>query len=80
MGYFSNGSEGALYEHAHCSACIHYAEAPDVCPVWWVHLAYVTDANRCEDKTAQMILDELIPIEGVWNQECKMRIVKEAQP
>lgn len=51
MGYFSNGTEGAGFEEAHCSRCVHGAWARDgwnpldpaaepgeiQCPVWSLH-------------------------------------------
>jgi hypothetical protein len=56
MGYFSNGTEGDIYEEQYCSRCIHYPEK-GFCPVWAAHLFY--NHGRSED--ANDILNLLIP-------------------
>lgn len=67
MGYFSNGTEGMMYEETYCRRCIHVgpAEGPG-CPIWLAHLLHNYDDE------AQPILDLFIPREGIENLECKM--------
>lgn len=47
MGYFSNGTEGMMFEEAWCSRCVHSDDRPGKaigdkdnppCPVWMAHL------------------------------------------
>ena len=65
MGYFSNGTEGSMYEGAHCRHCIHY----DDCAVWDAHLLYNYD--ECNNKKS--ILHYLIPRKADgFNDKCKM--------
>ena len=68
MGYFSNGTEGMVYQSVYCEKCYH--DRDNKCPVWWVHLLWVGKGN---DDT-QSILDDLIPLseDGCWNQQCAM--------
>ena len=61
MGYFSNGTEGQIYEEAYCLRCIHYGpeEGPG-CPVWFAHLLYAYEECN-SDSNAKAMLDMLIP-------------------
>ena len=70
MGYFSNGTEGLMYEEKYCERCVHYEDADGnhACPVWAAHLFYCYGA----DEKTQRILDMLIPQEGVGNGQCTM--------
>lgn len=69
MAYFSNGTEGMMYEDEFCSRCIHYSE-DEGCPVWNAHLLY--SYRDCNDETS--ILHFLIPRSknGLTNEQCKM--------
>ena len=69
MGYFSNGTEGAVYSDTWCSNCQHY----DQCPVWAAHLLY--NYELCNDTgPGRAILDMLIPPteDGLSNGQCAM--------
>lgn len=70
MGYFSNGSEGALYQEDYCSRCIH--DKDDSCPVWNAHLMF----NYQECNKPDSVLHMLIPREnnGLTNGACLMFI------
>lgn len=62
MGYFSNGTEDAMYESHYCERCIHYGpeEGPG-CPIWLSHLLY--SYEECNsDSNAKTMLDMFIPI------------------
>ena len=69
MGYFSNGTEGSIYEGTYCRRCVHYGpeEGPG-CPVWFAHLLHNYEA--CNDDGS--ILHLLIPRHGIENEECAM--------
>lgn len=69
MGYFSNGTEGAMYEERYCSRCVHSDIRDDkeigaadnpACPVWFAHLLFAYEETGSESN-AEMILDLLIP-------------------
>ncbi len=58
MAYFSNGTDGTVFDHQ-CSLC-KYGEKP--CPVAFVQ--YVYNYEACNNKTARAILDELVKNDG----------------
>lgn len=66
MGYFSNGTEGILYEEAYCDRCVHR----DGCAVWSAHMLH--NYRDCNDK--ESILHILIPIseDRSHNEKCRM--------
>lgn len=68
MGYFSNGTEGMMYEDAYCNKCEHNTE--DGCPIWLAHIAF----NYRQKKEVEEILNMLIPREGISNGKCVMYI------
>lgn len=67
MGYFSNGTEGEMYEAEYCAKCDHNAN--DDCAVLLAHLIYNYD--ECNKKDS--ILHLLIPRDkDGYNEKCKM--------
>ena len=72
MGYFSNGTEGLLYQEEFCFRCRNFRDVDDDrgkgCPVYDLHLLY----NGEEDK--ESLLDFLIPraADGLSNEQCSM--------
>ena len=68
MGYFSNGTEGEMYEEEYCSKCIHERPGVETCAVLQAHLIYNYD--ECNKKDS--ILHMLIPRDGCENLKCKM--------
>lgn len=76
MGYFSNGTEGGMYEADYCARCIHGDQdgAAD-CSVWFVH------ENWSYEFVAKPggILDMLIPRteDGLGNEQCRMFLKRE---
>ena len=74
MGYFSNGTEGEIYEAEYCEKCIHYGDEEQGCPIWGAHLCY---NYSDEDTDARNILDMLIPQKEIGNGQCEMFIEKE---
>jgi hypothetical protein len=71
MGYFSNGTEGDIYERQYCFRCVH--ENPTRgCPVMSLHLLYAYGAEG-DMKAA---LNDLIPRKenGIGNEKCTMFI------
>lgn len=72
MGYFSNGTEGMLYEEEYCVKCIHFDDGS--CPVLSAHSLY----NYKECNNPESILHMLIPREGVYNGKCLMFVAARA--
>lgn len=72
MGYFSNGTEGMLYEEHWCDRCEHQ----DGCAVWLAHSLY----NYDECNNEKSILHLLIPRSKnkLDNERCLMFIEKRA--
>lgn len=76
MGYFPNGTAGALYEEKYCTHCIHGGDGKDGagCPVMLAHILY--GYEQCDQP--ESILHLLIPRdENGWNEQCKMFVPKE---
>lgn len=66
MAYFSNGSEGMVFEDQ-CAKCKYGAKA---CPIALVQMLYNYDAVKAEnagDNTATLILDSLVQNNGTCN-------------
>jgi formate hydrogenlyase subunit 6/NADH:ubiquinone oxidoreductase subunit I len=66
MAYFSNGSEGMVFDDQ-CNKCKYGKEA---CPIAAVQMLYNYDAVKAEnngDKTASLILDALVSDNGTCN-------------
>lgn len=87
MGYFSNGTEGEMFEEAWCSRCVHSDISGDreigvdpPCPVWGAHLLFAYGLCNKKDDPGKIILDMLIDdrmVEasdgfGLPVHECKM--------
>lgn len=70
MGYFSNGTEGDIYEAQYCARCVHENKS-DGCPVMLAHVLHnYRDCNK-EDS----ILHILIPrTDNGFNAQCAMFI------
>lgn len=64
MAYFSNGTEGDMYQERYCSRCSHGQS--DDCAVWDAHLMYNGEGG------ARDVLDWLIPIVNGWPGKCRM--------
>lgn len=84
MGYFSNGTEGEIYQATYCDNCVHWRDLGDGrgygCPIIDLHMLYNYDqhpehSNNPEqaERTANM-LNELIPRSenGLYNEQCRM--------
>ena len=64
MAYFSNGTEGMLYNEEYCLKCINWdynEETGGSCPIWDTHLLF-------EGEEVQSLLDFLIP-QGTFNDK-----------
>ena len=55
MAYFSNGTEGDMYEEQWCKRCVHQNDDYG-CPIWMLHLVHVGE------KRWQRTLNQLIPM------------------
>lgn len=65
MAYFSNGTEGMIYEAQYCDKCVHRdgQDGKSGCPVWVAHFLYAYE--ECNSASnAKTILDMLIPMES----------------
>lgn len=62
MAYFSNGSEGMVFDEQ-CSKC---AFGEDACPIAMIQFNYNYEA--CNNKVARKIMDDLVKDNG----ECSM--------
>jgi hypothetical protein len=78
MGYFSNGTEGMMYEEEFCNRCTHNDEERG-CAVWNAHFIYNYD--QFKNEALKGVLDILIPrvphtfgdgITHEINGECQM--------
>lgn len=72
MGYFSNGTEGMMYESEFCSRCVHQ-NGPDGesgCAVWLLHMLH----NYEECNKPDSFLHTLIPRrkDDLGNEQCAM--------
>jgi hypothetical protein len=72
MGYFSNGTEGMMYEERYCSRCVHFKPDDGGCMVWLAHLN--GNYKQHDNPALKEVLDLLIPREkdGIGNKECRM--------
>lgn len=73
MGYFSNGTEGAIYEERYCVNCIHYGDKPEEgnqCSVWDAHLLY--NYVQFDQPIVKSVLEMLIPRKEIGNGQCKL--------
>lgn len=72
MGYFSNGTEGMVYEERFCSRCVHRdgKDGQSGCALWLAHTLH--NYEECNKKDS--ILHLLIPRskDGLRNEECEM--------
>lgn len=73
MGYFSNGTEGMMYEEEFCDRCVHQED----CHIWSTHMDWNYEQGKDEKKRA--ILDFLIPraADGLSNEACTMFYARE---
>ena len=78
MAYFSNGTEGMMYEERYCENCIYYSNNPDeVCPIMEAHFLYGYELCNKKEDPGKVILDLLIPMgEDHFPAQCKMFIRK----
>ena len=73
MGYFSNGTEGEIFQEQYGARCLHNGdengEGP-LCPVWELHLLY--DYDQLKNKDLAHCLGALIPRQGGRNLACRL--------
>lgn len=75
MGYFSNGTEGMMYEEQYCSRCVHQDADGAGCPVWNLHLDYSYELCNDKQHPGKVMLDTLIPPDKqhpAFNGQCAM--------
>jgi len=72
MGYFSNSTQGGIFEAQNCAKCAHNSEDKG-CPVMDAHLLYNYDQYRQHLKELKTVLSLLIPVDDQgFNKECAM--------
>lgn len=73
MGYFSNGTEGQMYEERYCSRCTH-GQDRDPCTIMNAHFVAASFSGWADDASPmRMVLDMLIPMdEEHYNKRCTM--------
>lgn len=82
MAYFSNGTEGMMYEERYCDKCLHSTNEDDEmygCPVLDLHLFWNYEQNTGHpEKDTELsnaktfALEMFIEREGIGNKKCKM--------
>jgi hypothetical protein len=81
MGYFSNSTEGHIFQETYCLHCAHCPKTiDDGCAVWDIHMFYNYDA--VSNPTLHHILSLLIPerTDTPGNEQCAMFYPKEEAP
>lgn len=80
MGYFSNGTEGDMYEAKYCNRCRHEDDEKG-CPVMLLHVIWnyeVCNPKTDEHKAMHDVLEMLIPRgKDGFNDQCSMFIARE---
>lgn len=71
MGYFSNGTEFDYFESKYCSRCVHQSDERS-CPVADAHFLFSYELCNEEKHPGKVMLDMLIPVEGIGNGQCTM--------
>jgi hypothetical protein len=73
MGYFSNGSEGMMYQEHYCDRCVH--DKDQSCPIWAAHLLF----NYDECNKPESVLHMLIPRskDKLENEQCLLFIERD---
>ena len=51
MGYFSNGTEGMIFQDRYCSRCVH--DVNNDCPIWLMHLLWSSEQFPEYEKTPE---------------------------
>lgn len=71
--YFSNGTEGQMYEERYCSRCTH-GRNEDSCAIMNAHFLAAGEDGWADDASPiRMVLDQLIPLDDEhYNQRCTM--------
>lgn len=76
MAYFSNGTEGLMYQEEYCFKCKNFRDLKDDrgygCPIWDLHLLW--GYKLCNSRSiGKKMLDILIPEEkGFMPKKCSM--------
>ncbi len=83
MGYFSNGTEGDMYNGQYCQNCVNWRvneTETEGCPVIDLHMYYNYDQCGKTDKakTIKSFLDFFIPRskDGLSNAKCEMFLAR----
>lgn len=75
MGYFSNGTEGDMFEARYCNRCVHEDDEKG-CPVMLAHVLYSYELCNEKEHPGKVMLDMLIPRERepgyCGNAQCAM--------
>lgn len=77
MGYFPNGTSNEFYTAQYCAHCRNWQHDEDSdtygCPIMDLHMIWNYDAVGDDaDLNKQTALNHFIPMDRIWNVECKM--------
>lgn len=77
MGYFSNGTEGEIYQERFCFNCVNWQDKDDGrgpgCAIWDVHL--LNNYGQFKNDELKQAMAVLIPrAEGGENGQCRQFI------
>ena len=78
MAYFSNGTEGMIYEEKWCSRCVHAPTEDCECVVLQAHALYSYELCNEKGTPGKTILDMMIPMsdDGLFPEKCAMFLEK----
>lgn len=79
MGYFPNGTSGAMYEEQYCDHCLHQGTDEDGgCAIWYAHM--IRNYEECNNDNS--ILPMMIPRspDGMENKKCRMFVERAIFP
>lgn len=72
MGYFSNGTEGEMYEEKYCDRCVHQK---DGCAVWHAHMIHNYEECNNENSILHLLIPRAKPAPPappIFNLKCLM--------
>ena len=75
MAYFSNGTEGSIFESKWCGNCVHW----EGCPVWAAHLIHNYDQVKNEQLKSALNMLITTTEDGLYADECRMFLARQAQ-
>lgn len=76
MGYFSNSTEGDMWEHQWCDRCVHRPnydpENWQDCPILKIHCLFNYRQMENKEESLKEVLSILIPVDNTDNLKCSL--------